>query len=189
MNKLVILFASFLLFTACSNQPAAVKKYYRLTSLENSHRVINPEKRASVVITRPKAFSILAGRPMVATQNDGALVQLNYHLWLESPTLLLHQTLKNWAETHWQLAQTSAAFNEQHERLDSQILAFEKDGNRAKVSIHFVLTAVDGRVLLDQTLSQNLPVQGDGYAQFVQAINRALNQILTDLSAAISNLP
>jgi ABC-type uncharacterized transport system auxiliary subunit len=189
MNKLMILIASLLLFSACSNQPAKVKKYYRLGNLESTQPTTSHSLRTSVIISRPKALSILAGRPMVATQADGALVQLNDHYWLESPTLLLQQHLKNWAQNHWQQVQTNAPFNERHERLDSQIMAFEKDGKLAKVSLHFELVSVDGTVLLDQTFSRSLSIHGEGYVQFVETINRALNLILTDLSVAITNLP
>ncbi|GAA4818048.1 hypothetical protein GCM10011365_12040 [Marinicella pacifica] len=188
MNKLIILATSLLLLSACSNQPAVVKKYYRLSSLDNSQLSLSPEKRPSVVITRPKGMSILAGRPMVATVEDGALVQLNHHYWLESPTLLVQQILSQWAEQHWQQIKTHVAFDKPIERLDSEILAFEKDGNQAKVSLHFILTAADGHIILDQTLSRQLTISGEGYAGFVHSINNAVNQILTDLSEAINNL-
>ncbi len=125
---------------------------------------------------------------MVATKNDGALVQLNNHNWLDSPTILLHHSLKTWAEQHWKNIQTSAAFNARHQRLDSQILAFEKDGNQAKVSVHFLLSDVDGQTILDQTFEQNLTIEGEGYSQFVQTINRAVGRILNDLSQAIDSI-
>ncbi|KAA3638540.1 MAG: hypothetical protein DWP95_12400, partial [Proteobacteria bacterium] len=189
MKTIIALTFILLTLTACGNQQASIKQYYRINadqdiSLSTSHQSL----RASVVISRPKALSILGGRPMVATKTDGALVQLNNHYWLESPTILLHDTLKNWAEHHWQHIQTSAAFNERHDRLDTQILAFEKDGKYAKVSLQFVLTDADGHILIDQTLTQNLTIQGDGYAHFVQSINLAVTHILSDLNQTLNSL-
>lgn len=188
MNKLIIIIGCLLFFSACSNQPATVKQYYRLTTDYDSSQAINNTSLPSVVISRPKAFSILAGRPMVATKQDGALVQLNYHYWLESPTILLHESLKTWATQHWQQIKTSAAFNDQHPRLDSQILAFEKNGNQAKVAINFNLSDPDGKTLLDKTLTQNLTIEGETYSHFVRTMNLAVSNILDDLSQSINQL-
>ncbi len=188
MNKLITLTMVLLFFTACSNQPAKVKQYYRLSADYDISQNTQKNKRQSVVISRPKAMGILGGRPMVATKKDGALVQLNNHYWLESPSILLHHSLTKWAEQHWQHIQTNAGFNEKHQRLDSEILAFEKDGNQVKVSLKFILNDVDGRLLFNQTYRQNLTIQGEGYAQFVQTVNLAVKRILDALSQTLDKL-
>ncbi|MCW8869322.1 MAG: PqiC family protein [Proteobacteria bacterium] len=188
MNKLIILAGFLLILTACSNQPASVKQYYRLADYHKVNRDIENNQHQSVTINRPKAFSILAGRPMVATKDDGALVQLSYHYWLESPTILIHEALKNWAGQHWQQVVTSAGYNDRHQRLDSQIMAFEKDGNQAKVSMNFKLSGPDGEILLDKTFTQNLSIQGETYSHFVKAINLAISNILDQLSESIDRL-
>lgn len=186
MKALISTLFIVLMVSACSNKAPSIKQYYRLSP---DYAIATPEsKRSSVVIPRPKTLGILAGRPMVATKQDGALVQLNNHYWLESPTVLLHTTLKDWAQQHWQQIQISAAFDERHERLDSKILAFEKNGNQANVSLQFILRNANGELLFDKTFQQNQTIQGDGYAHFVTAINLAVSAILNKLSQELDNL-
>jgi len=122
---------------------------------------------------------------MVATKSNGALVQLNNHYWLESPTVLLHNNLVHWAEKHWQNIKTNAAYDERLDRLDTTLLAFEKDGQQAKVKIQFILHNSNGDTLFKQTWQQSQVIKGDTYADFVASINLAVGQILNKLSQAI----
>jgi len=179
-----------ILLSACSNQAPNIKQYYRLKADFESSEINSTadDKRTTVLISRPKTLGILGGRPMVATKSDGALVQLNNHYWLESPTVLLHNNLVNWAENHWQNVTMNAAFDARLDRLDTTLLAFEKDGQQAKVSIQFVLHDSQGSELLNQTWQQNQTINGDSYAEFVSSINQAVSHILLELSRAIKQL-
>jgi|SRR5690554_5873318 len=188
MKTLISILFILLILGGCSNKAPSIKQYYRLSPDYPGTIISTDNKRDSVVIARPRTFSILGGRPMVATKDDGALVQLNNHYWLESPTVLLHVILKDWAQQHWQHIHTSAAFDERHDRLESKILAFEKDGNQAKVTLQFILRNGDGRLLLDQTYQQSLTIQGDGYAHFVKTMNLAISHILEELNGALAQL-
>ena len=114
-----------LLLNACGNQKTTAKKYHRLQV--DSHQTAPSQLREdTLVIKRPKALSILGGRPMVATQEDGSLVQLSHHFWLDSPKILLQDILRSWATGHWQTVTYQVPSNQPHKVLDSRILAFEK---------------------------------------------------------------
>ena len=186
IRGLIILLTAIVL-SACSNRAANIKQYYRLNpDTTVTQTKTNPDdRREAVLISRPTTLGILGGRPMVATQSDGALVQLNNHYWLESPTVLLHRILIEWADNHWQQIKTQAAYNAAIDRLDTTLLAFEKDGQQAKVSLQFVLRNNDGDILLNKTWQQNQTIEGDNYAGFVAAINQAVGLILNKLNQTI----
>ena len=84
--------------------------------------------------------------------------------------------------------QTNGALNAQHQRLQSQILAFEKDGKLAKVSINFRLMNSEGETLFEQTFTQNVSIQGETYSHFVKAMNKGVQSILNDFSESLSQL-
>ena len=176
-----------LLLNACGNQKTTAKKYHRL------HVDINPPAQAqlredTLVIKRPKALSILGGRPMVATQEDGSLVQLSHHFWLDSPKILLQDTLKTWASSHWQTVSYQVPSNQPHKVLDSRILAFEKQQNQANVAIEFLLYNEEYQLVFNQTLSQSKTMDGEGYRAYVRASVAAVEAILTDLQEQLAHV-
>lgn len=180
-KTLSIVAAAAITLSACGNKPAQTKKYYRLSP---SAAVTAPKpKPATLVIKRPKALSILGGRPMVATKEDGSLVQLSHHFWLESPKVLLQDKLKYWASAHWDSVSYQVPNDDNHHILDSRILAFEKRQKLAVVSLDFSLYDHDNKLLFNQTYSFEQAIEGEGFKAFTTALSRAIDAVLTQLTA------
>lgn len=186
MKRLMLLMTvivTSLLLNACSNQVAQSKKYFRIKTTETTQP--STPKPMVLVVKRPKALSILGGRPMVATRDDDSLVQLTHHFWLESPKVLLQDIFKNWAGGHWQSVSFQEPANSEYQVLESRILAFEKQQQQAVVRIEFQLYDQDRKLLLNQVFSDSQEIEGDGYRAFARAIGRAVDQILVELNHAL----
>jgi ABC-type uncharacterized transport system auxiliary subunit len=180
MASCITLIIGLTVLTACGNQVAQSKKYFRINS---SDPVMLTERRPlTVVVKRPKALSILGGRPMVATREDDSLVQLSHHFWLESPKVLLQDVFKKWATGHWQAVSYQEPAETTYQVLESRILAFEKQQHMAVVRLEFLLYDQDRNLLLSQEFSSNKAIEGEGYRAFARAIGQAVDQVLTELS-------
>ena len=176
-----------LLLNACGNQKTTAKKYHRL-AVDISQPAQSQLREDTLVIKRPKALSILGGRPMVATQDDGSLVQLSHHFWLDSPKILLQDILRTWASSQWQTVSYQVPSNQPHQVLDSRILAFEKQQNQANVTIEFLLYNDDYQLISNQTLSQSQTLNGEGYRAYVRASVAAVEAILAELQEQLAHV-
>jgi len=189
MTRIFITLGLLLLLIACSNSPQQVKQYYRLTSdsslniTENSH---TNQLRDSVIITRPEALSILGGRPMVATRDDGSLVQLNHHYWLESPKVLLQDRLQEWATRHWQEVLSSGNITATRDRLVTRILAFEKNQNQAHIHLEFTLINGNNDILFSKAFNDTVSLSTNSFAAFAQAADQTVSNMLQQLSQVIN---
>ncbi|MGJ8662768.1 MAG: ABC-type transport auxiliary lipoprotein family protein [Marinicella sp.] len=172
------------MLNACSNNKAQSKKFYRLnTSAVASSDVSKP---MTLVVKRPSALSILGGRPIVATQEDGSLIQLSNNFWLESPKVLLQDSIKQWAAQHWQDVTYRQPTDNTYQILETRILAFEKQHNQAKVSLEFSLIDDDDRIILNQQFDATTDISGTGYKAFTTAIGSAVDSVLNELSQQLS---
>ncbi len=185
-QAMVILVFLSLLVTACSNKKATSKKYYRLNPVTSTTDTTS--KDMTLVVKRPTALSILGGRPMVATQVDGSLVQLSHHFWLESPKVLLQDWLLAWARPMWSQVSTQVPAGQNHQVLFTRILAFEKQQDQAKVKLEFSLYDQHNQLLFNQQLAHQETIQSDGYQGFVKAINQALNAVMTQLAEQLNHV-
>jgi len=181
--NLFLLILAITTLSACSNSKTQIKKYYRINATPTSS--LAAVKPLTLVIKRPSAHSILGGRPMVATKEDNALIQLSHHFWLESPKILLQDILKSWALTHWQSVSYLKPYKQPHQILDTRILAFEKNKGQAKVILEFFLYDENSTLIFNQLYEQNQPLTEDGYHAFSESISTAIQTILEQLSADI----
>jgi ABC-type uncharacterized transport system auxiliary subunit len=180
LTKIIHLTLVLLILSACSNQVAQSKKYFRIKTTEPANQAAsNP---LVLVVKRPKALSILGGRPMVATRDDDSLVQLSHHFWLESPKVLLQDIFKKWATRHWQSVSYQEPAEAEYQVLESRILAFEKRQSSALVRLEFQLYDQDRNLKLNREFSHSEAIDGEGYQAFARAIGRAVDAILLDLS-------
>ena len=177
---LCLLFSSLM---ACGGSPAQVKKYYRIQSISDYSQAAGSS--LTLVIKRPSALSILGNRPMVATNPDGALVQLSHHFWLESPKILLQDQLKKWAKNRWQSVTESTPNHDKFETLVSRILAFEKNQTEARVTIEFKLYDSQNQLKLSKQLSHNQSLKGPGFDAFAAAVSQAIDHIIVQFDAAL----
>ncbi|WP_395374343.1 ABC-type transport auxiliary lipoprotein family protein [Marinicella sp. W31] len=171
------------LCTACASTSSPVRMHYRLQPTEFSS---TQQHSSTVLIPEPKARGILGNRPMVATDANGALVQLDYNFWLESPRKLLHETITQWAEQRFKEVMPGRAYKKENLRLESEITAFEKKQNQAVVGIKFLLKDASGNTLLRKTYQHNQALSGEGYADFANGISEAIRLILSNLEQDIN---
>lgn len=179
MKKLNLI-AILLLLVGCSQSSNNLKHYHRLDTqyqaAENSH------KQAGLLwIQKPAAYSILGGRPMVATLDDGSLVQASQNLWLETPKILLQAELYNWAKANWQQSTIEKPANSEYFTLKSQIVAFEKRQQTARIAIEFTLLKPNREVLMQQTLAAEQQLGDNNFSAFAYAMGKALQDILQQL--------
>lgn len=170
-----------LTLSACGNKQAQVKKYYRLGGVD-IEAVTKDKKDMTLVVKRPSALSILGGRPMVATKEDGSLVQLSHNFWIESPKVLLQDKLKDWAKNHWQHVKAQTPSEGEYHTLNTRILAFEKQQNKALVSLEFTAFDQDDKQIYNKRFDQTQVIDGEGFKSFVSALNKALDATLTQLA-------
>lgn len=164
---------------ACSQKAAQVKKYYRLDVAAES---VNHSPVEGVLwVKRPEALGVLGNRPMVVTDPNGALQQLSFHHWIDSPKILLHHTLVSHAQQHWELAQGGKPAGFDHTELVTQILSFEKNEGDAELTIKFTWYDAEGAQLKQQLLSSRQPITTDNYAGFADAMQGALADVLSQL--------
>jgi ABC-type uncharacterized transport system auxiliary subunit len=180
ISLLSSLVLALLMLSACSNQVAQSKKYFRIKTTDTISQ--SDDKPMRLVVKRPKALSILGGRPMVATREDDSLVQLSHHFWLESPKVLLQDIFKKWAAGHWQSVSYQEPAEVEYQVLESRILAFEKQQSTALVRIEFQLYDQDQNLMLSREISHSQAIEGDGYQAFARAIGQAVDVVLQDLS-------
>ncbi len=181
---LTLMVILLLLISACSNKKAQSKKYFRMAPYTSTVVVAEPSP-LTLVVKRPKALSILGGRPIVATQADGSLVQLSHNFWLESPKVLLQDRIKYWATNQWQHVAYQVPNNDEHVILESRILAFEKNQDQAMAELEFKLYDANNRLLSNHRLSASKTITEEGYKAFTQAITAAVDDILHQLKLAM----
>ncbi len=170
-----------LLILACSQKPASTKQYFRLNAPAPAIEVKDKEP-GLLWVKRPQAQGILGNRPFVVTNSDGALQQLSYHHWLDSPQVLLQTIIAQHAQQHWQKITTRKPAGFAHHELSTQITAFEKNGDNAVVTLFFTFYNVKTEQIHQQQFTniQSFSID-EGYAGFVDAINTATLNILSQL--------
>ena len=173
------------LLSACASTSSPTRMHYRLDAMDFS--TSKPASSQSILIQEPKAHGILGSRPMVATEPSGALVQLDYNFWLESPRKLVHEKLTQWAEQRYSEVMPDKVYQNQYMRLESEITAFEKRQNNAVVGIVFTLKNDRGMTLHRKAYQQVQPLTGEGYAAFAQAVSIAVQIVLNNLEADITS--
>ena len=171
------------LLSACASSSSPVRMHYRLQPMDFSAQ---QQFQSTLLVIEPKAQGILGNRPMVATDANGALVQLDYNFWLESPRKLLHEKITQWAEQHFSEVMPGKAYKRPSLRLASEIIAFEKKQSQAMVSIKFLLSDASGTTLLRKTYEHSETIIGEDYASFANGISKAIRQILTNLHQDIT---
>lgn len=179
----LVLLTSVILLNGCGSKKAQTKQYFRLSTTPTT--ITNEIKPMTLVVKRPRALSILGGRPIVATQADNSLVQLSHNFWLESPKVLIQDRIKRWAEDYWQNVIYQTPANIKHQTLESRILAFEKKQNQAIVTLEFFLYDDDNQLLFNQQFNATENIPEDTYKSFAKAMSLAIESIFAQLKAQL----
>lgn len=179
LKPTILILVITLMLTACGSKQAQTKQYFRLSDTTAvTNKTLKP---MTLVVKRPRALSILGGRPMVATQADDSLVQLSHNYWIESPKVLLQDSIKTWAENLWQTVSYQTPADTAHQTLETRILAFEKNQGVAIADLEFFLYDNDNQLIFNQQISATQTLQEDSYKAFAKAMSAAVASILTQL--------
>jgi ABC-type uncharacterized transport system auxiliary subunit len=170
--KLFVIILFSLLISSCStgNKKQFQKLYYRFPEPQ-ALKLVKP-----LSIKQPTAIGILANRPIVAINSTGALQQMNYSFWLESPKVLLKDyLLKKFGGT------PSSQASDTSSTLESHIIKIEKNQDLAILSINFKLTSPQGQIEFDKTYETQLQAGDLSVSLFVKNIGLMLDQIVAQL--------
>ena len=159
-----------LILSSCSSgsKKQFQKLYYRLPEPQSI------ETSFPIIVKKPTALGIFANRPLVAVDSTGALKQMNYSFWLESPKVLINNYLQT-------LLDTKNNDSEGSSTLWTQVLQFEKHQDLAKVKINFILIDNQGKTSFDITYEEQLQASDKSVGQFVKNIGKLLAQITDQL--------
>lgn len=165
--KKFLLIALIIFLTACtsSGKKPVDKLYFRFPEAQT----VQIDKK--IKVKRPTALGILGNRPMVVQNNDGALLQMQHHFWLDSPKVLLHNYMQD----------SFGKFNNTEFTLSSTILKFEKHQNMAVVSISFELKDVNNKLLFNKTYSLTDSYNGNDISGFASSARKLVEQIVSQL--------
>jgi ABC-type uncharacterized transport system auxiliary subunit len=173
MRILILLLTSLVLFSCSSGGKKQFQKlYYRFPEPQSI------ETPLPLTIKKPTALGIFANRPLVAVDSSGALKQMNYSFWLESPKVLFKNYLNS-------LFKQNESINEESYTLITHILKFEKQQDLAKVKINFKLISPEGTVTLDKIYEEQLQANDKSVGQFVKNIGKLLEKISQELAKDI----
>ncbi len=157
-----------LLISACSSsgKKATEKLYYRFPEASN---VVDK----NIVAKRPTAMGIIGNRPMVVQDSEGALKQMHYNFWLDSPKVLLHNYL---------LKIFPSSSQEVELILNSQILKLEKKQSLAILEIKFIATNLQGIPVLNKTYILESSLESNSIPNFAKSIGKMLEQMVAQLA-------
>jgi uncharacterized lipoprotein YmbA len=164
-----------LLLSSCSSSGSKKqfqKFYYRFPEPQ-AVTLLKP-----LTINKPTALGIFTNRPIVAVDSTGALQQMNYSFWLESPKVLLNDYLNKLFGVELQASEPSYL-------LDAHILKIEKHQDLAILAINFKILSADGQIDFDKTYEKQLQASDISVSQFVKNIGLLLDQITTQLHEEI----
>lgn len=168
MNTKFILILIVLLSSCSTGGKKNIDKlYYRFPE------AISLTHHLEFSIPRPSAMGILGNRPMVAQNDEEALLQLNHNFWLDSPKVLLQNYLVKAFKTT-----TSGKKN----ALNVMILNLEKKGETSVVSFAFSLVDSNSKTLFQKTYKIQNQLMQNTMSDFVKSVGQSIETIVKQLS-------
>ena len=167
MKKIIPILIAILLVSCSSGGKKPVEKLYYRLAMPNT-QIVGAQ---NFIINKPSALGIIGNRPMVATNSDGALHQMNNNFWLDSPKTLLHNYLKAALKSD----KTSQSV------LTTQIIHLEKNQNTSILAINFSLIE-KGKTVFDKTFEEKRVLNANTIPAFVKAINDSLSSIIKEFT-------
>lgn len=179
---------------ACAQKPVPEDNFYRLTLKGPETPIGAALPNGVILVERFAADGLTGGRPIVFSETGRADIAQTYHydFWIEPPTILLQMAL---ADTLRQAGVKQVVTPELRVEPDvviaGRIRAFEQvRGTPGLVRVQLDLAVTDrasGKLLMFKAYSAEPATTGDGVAQAVLQLGRAVDQIysqfLKDLAA------
>ncbi|MGA8259301.1 MAG: ABC-type transport auxiliary lipoprotein family protein [Arenicellales bacterium] len=185
-----------LTLTACATQPVPSDHYYRL-DITPPKALPEPKLDGVVEVERFEADSVTADRPIVYTSSADALElkAYNYHLWTQSPTVMLRDALIRALRAAGIAREVVAP--EDRASPDYVITGGIKRMERvvgtqpgqAILQIELVLRQRrSGKLLILKSYRIERDVEGDTVADFVAAMNGAASEVFARFTADLARL-
>jgi len=179
-----------LVMAGCATQaPVPSDKYYRLQAVFADAASPSPKFSGTFEIERFTADGLTAGRPIVYVEagDPNQLREYNYHFWTQAPTVMLRDELV----TYLRSAKIAGSVVTPEMRLEptyvmtgrirklEQVLG-SSNGTRLEVEMA-VRRIKDGKLLFLKSYNQEAAQTSPGVASAVDALNKSLNVIFSDL--------
>lgn len=182
--------AIVLVMAGCATQaPVPSDKYYRLHAVFADAASPAPKFAGTFEIERFTADGLTAGRPIVYVEagDPNQLREYNYHFWTQAPTVMLRDELVTYLRT----AKIAESVVIPEMRLDPKFVMTGRirkleqvlgasNGTRLEIEIA-VRRIDDGKLLFLKSYNQETAQTSPGVASAVDALNKSLNVIFSDL--------
>ncbi|EME68740.1 ABC transporter [Paramagnetospirillum caucaseum] len=187
MMRKTIAVALALLLAACAGPAAPPDSFYRIEPGAPGQRFAKPPLPGVLEVNRLAADGVVAERALAFARTEGgALAHYKYDFWSEPPGVLLQDRLAHY------LAVAGAADRVVTPELRvlsdwvlrGKVRRFEQIAGRAEVVIDLelaVVSARDGRVVLQQTYLARVPAASER----VEDAARAMEKGVTDIFARV----
>jgi len=180
----------------CAAQPPVPEdKYYRLQAVMAQAPLATPKLPGVLEIERFSADGVVAGRPIVYSEqaDRNQLLAYHYHFWTQPPTIMLRDELAaylrkaNYAKS---VVTPEMRINPDYV-LTGRIVRLERvlgEPNETVVELEIALRhAGDGKLLFLKTYRKETRQAGRTVPDAVRAFNEALNIIYSDLLADLTS--
>lgn len=182
--------AMMLILAGCATQaPVPSDRYYRLQAVFASEVLSSPKFAGIFEIERFTADGLTAGRPIVYVEDGdpNQLREYNYHFWTQAPTIMLRDELV----TYLRAAKVSESVVIPEMRLDptfvmtGRIRTLEQvlgSTNGTRLELEVAIRRIsDGKLMFLKSYAQETAQASPGVASAVDALNKSLNVIFSDL--------
>lgn len=179
-----------LILAGCATQaPVPSDKYYRLQAVFASTALPSPKFAGTFEIERFTADGLTAGRPIVYVEagDPNQLREYNYHFWTQAPTIMLRDELVTYLRT----AKIADSVVIPEMRLDpkyvmtGRIRTLEQvlgSTNGTRLELEVAIRRIkDGKLLFLKSYTQETAQSSPGVASAVDALNKSMNVIYSDL--------
>ncbi len=192
----VVLLSALVLISGCGKRQSLTDKHYYRWQPDLSWVKPMPEmQQEPLYIPRAQALGVVGSRPILARADDGSLVQMHHHFWLDSPRVMWQNTLLEWASRKqgWAEVRAIKPIHPNHFTLLSTLLALEKDGNTAHLALRIELLDASKQLRYQATFKRQAQLSENSIGAFVAAINglsaAILQEMDTGIRQALNNQP
>ena len=186
----ILIAAMMLILAGCATQaPVPSDRYYRLQAVFSGEALVAPKFAGTFEIERFTADGLTAGRPIVYVEagDPNQLREYNYHFWTQAPTIMLRDELV----TYLRSAKVSVSIVVPEMRLDpayvmtGRIRTLEQvlgSTNGTRLELEVAIRRIkDGKLLFLKSYAQETAQASPGVASAVDALNKSLNVIFSNL--------
>lgn len=186
--KMVLLFGTFLMVTACSPVKMPVSNQYKLENY-SAKKLADRQTRHSLLISLPDAIPGYQTEQMLYTDKPFELSAFAHSAWISSPANMLYPLIiQSLQHSHYFFAVASGPDADKTDyRLDTQLIELQQSfltkPSKMQLVANVVLTHIaDSRVVASRVISINIPCPADTPYGGVIAANQVAYAFTQQLS-------